>query len=145
MVNAALGVIINRLSLWPLQNLKHWSLNEVLLQLCWVIPNYFSCSLVAMSYTESGPLYVPVVLNDSAALFFPPRWPCEQWGRSPPTPTATTLVGRLTNGSAQNCRVVTRHLCGAGWLAKPRWLQWVGGAGMFAQNVWYFLFYTLGS
>ena len=32
----------------------------------------------------------------------------------------------------------------AGW-GKPRWLQWVGVAGMLVQNVWYFLFYTLGS
>jgi hypothetical protein len=44
MVNAALGVIINWLGLWELQNLKHWSLAEVLLQLGWVVPNYFSCS-----------------------------------------------------------------------------------------------------
>ncbi len=32
----------------------------------------------------------------------------------------------------------------AGW-AKPRWLQWVGVGGLFVQNVWYFVFYTLGS
>ncbi len=55
MLNAALGVIINWLGLRELQNLKHWSLTEVLLQLGWVIPNYFSCPLVAMSGSESGP------------------------------------------------------------------------------------------
>src|SRR5258705_11165959 len=53
MLNAALGVIINWLGLWELQNLKHWSLTEVLLQLGWGIPNYFSCSLVAMPCSES--------------------------------------------------------------------------------------------
>ena len=47
MVNAALGVIINWLGLWQLENIKHWTLGEVLLQIGWVIPNYFSCSLVA--------------------------------------------------------------------------------------------------
>jgi hypothetical protein len=56
MVNAALGVIVNWLGLWELQNLKHWSLGEVLLQLGWVFPNYFSCSLVAMPVSENGPL-----------------------------------------------------------------------------------------
>src|SRR5919202_5016370 len=56
MVNAALGVIVNWLGLWELQNLKHWSLGEVLLQLGWVVPNYFSCSLVAMPVGENGPL-----------------------------------------------------------------------------------------
>jgi hypothetical protein len=32
----------------------------------------------------------------------------------------------------------------AGW-AKPRWLQWLGVGGMFVQNIWFFVFYTLGS
>src|SRR6266568_7351033 len=62
MVNAALGVIINWLGLWELQNIKHWSLAEVVLQLGWVIPNYFSCSLVAMPYSEGG-------LLDMSAFF----------------------------------------------------------------------------
>jgi hypothetical protein len=56
MVNAALGVIINWLALWQLENIKHWTLGEVLLQLGWVIPNYFSCSLVAISCSETGAL-----------------------------------------------------------------------------------------
>jgi len=32
----------------------------------------------------------------------------------------------------------------AGW-GKPRWLQWAGVAGMFVQNIWFFVFYTLNS
>src|SRR5438105_14398211 len=56
MLNAALGVISNWLGLWELRNLKQWSLGEVLLQLGWVVPNYFSCSLVAMPVNETGPL-----------------------------------------------------------------------------------------
>ena len=32
----------------------------------------------------------------------------------------------------------------AGW-AKPRWIQWIGVGGLLAQNVWYFVFYTLAS
>src|SRR6516165_10666142 len=62
MLNAALGVIINWLSFWQLRNFKDWSFTEVVLQLGWVIPNYFSCSLVAMPYSESG-------LLDMAAFF----------------------------------------------------------------------------
>src|SRR5262245_62362941 len=66
MINAALGVISNWLGLLELQNLRHWSLGEVLLQLGWVVPNYFSCSLVAMPVSESGPLYM-------SAFFVLPR------------------------------------------------------------------------
>jgi hypothetical protein len=32
----------------------------------------------------------------------------------------------------------------AGW-GKTRWLQWVGVAGMLAQNLGFFVFYTLGT
>jgi hypothetical protein len=70
MVNAALGVIINWLGLWELQNLKHWSLAEVLLQLGWVIPNYFSCSLVAMPSSESGPLDMPAFFERQRRVIF---------------------------------------------------------------------------
>src|SRR5712672_3660780 len=56
MVNAALGVSINWVGLWELHNLNHWSLGEVLLQPGWVVPHSFSCSLVAMPVSESGPL-----------------------------------------------------------------------------------------
>jgi NhaP-type Na+/H+ or K+/H+ antiporter len=70
MLNAALGVIINWLGLLELQNLKHWSLTEVLLELGWVIPNYFSCTLVAMSVSESGPLDMPAYFERQRRVIF---------------------------------------------------------------------------
>src|SRR5437868_11709153 len=70
MVNAALGVIINWLGLWQLQNIQHWSLGEVLLQLGWVIPNYFSCSLVAMPVSESGLLDMPAYFERQRRIIF---------------------------------------------------------------------------
>src|SRR6267154_2576673 len=123
MINAALGVIINWLGLWELQNIKHWSLAEVLLQLGWVIPNYFSCSLVAMPYSEGG-------LLDMSAFFDRNNfqgWKPNDW-------IGAELLGLLL----AVCAVL------AGW-AKPRWLQWVGVGGMFVQNISFFVFYTLGS
>src|SRR5689334_8913145 len=59
MLNAALGVIVYWLGLCELLNLIHWSLPVILLQLGWVVPNYFSCSLVAMPYRETGTLDMP--------------------------------------------------------------------------------------
>src|ERR1051325_10022205 len=70
MSNAALGVIINRLGLWDLQHLKQWSLTEVVLQLGWVIPNYFSCSLVAMPYSENGVLDMTVFFERQRRVIF---------------------------------------------------------------------------
>src|ERR1043166_7345152 len=70
MLNAALGVIINWLNLWGLQSFKHWSLTEVVLQLGWVIPNYFSCSLVAMPYSENGLLDMSVFFERQRRVIF---------------------------------------------------------------------------
>jgi hypothetical protein len=146
MVNAALGVIINWLSLWQLENLKHWSLTEVLLQLGWVIPNYFSCSLVAMSVTESGALDMPAYFERQRRIIFSATLALWIMG------SLETYADRNNFGWEPN-EWIGAELIGlplgicavlAGW-AKPRWLQWTGVGGMFVQNVWYFVFYTLGS
>src|SRR5947209_6944748 len=126
MLNAALGVLINWLSLWELQNIKHWSLTEVLLQLGWVVPNYFSCSLVAMPVSESGPLDMPAFFERQRRIIFSAT-------------VALSVMGGLANyldrnnieGSKPNewigAEVVGLSLALfavlAGW-AKPRWLQW---------------------
>src|ERR1041384_1922225 len=146
MVNAALGVIINWLGLWDLQNLKHWSLGEVLLQLGWVVPNYFSCSLVAMPVTESGPLDMPAFFERQRRIIFSAT-------------IALSVMGGLAGYADRNvmgwqepndwigAEVVGLSLAVfavlAGW-GKPRWLQWSGVGGMFVQNICFFTFYTLG-
>ncbi|MFZ3377249.1 MAG: hypothetical protein WA183_17005 [Chthoniobacterales bacterium] len=147
MLNAALGVIINWLGLWELQNLKHWSLGEVLLQLGWVIPNYFSCSLVAMSVNEGGVLDMPEYFERQRRIIFSATFALWVTG------SLTTYVDRnIFEGWKPNdwigaeLAALPLGICAvlAGW-GKPRWLQWVGVGGLFAQNVWYFVFYTLGS
>src|SRR5919109_1316452 len=70
MLNAVLGVIINWLSLWDLRDIKHWSLGEVVLQLGWVVPNYFSCSLVAMPCPETGDLDMPGFFQRQRRVIF---------------------------------------------------------------------------
>jgi len=147
MLNATLGVIVNWLGLWELQNLKHWSLPEILLQLGWVIPNYFSCSLVAMPYRETGPLDMPayferqrrVIFSATLALWamftivnYVDRHNFEGWKPN------DWIGAELYSLPLGICAVL------AGW-GKPRWLQWIGVSGMLAQNLGFFIFYTLGS
>jgi len=147
MANAALGVISNWLSLWGLQNIKHWSLGEVLLQLGWVIPNYFSCSLVAMPVSESGLLDMSAFFERHRRIIFSATIALSVMG---PLTTyldrnnfegwkPSDLIGAVLTGSSLAVFAIL-----AGW-GKPRWLQWVGVGGMFVQNMWFFLFYTLGS
>ena len=147
MINAAPGVIINWLGLWELQNIKHWSLGEMLLQLGWVVPNYFSCSLVAMPYSEGGPLDMPAFFERQRRIIFSatlalavmgglatyadrnnvPGWKPNEW------------IGAELVGLALGVFAVL-----AGW-GRPRWLQWIGVGGMLVQNIWFFVFYTLGA
>jgi len=147
MVNAALGIIINWLGLWELQNLKHWSLGEVLLQLGWVVPNYFSCSLVAMPISENGQLEMAAFFDRQRRVIFSATIALSVMGG-----LATYLDRNDIEGWKPN-DWIGAELVGlslavfalvAGW-GKPRWLQWVGVGGMFVQNICFFVFYTLGS
>src|SRR5262249_36844745 len=54
MVSAAAGLLNDWLSLAELEKIKHWGVQEILLQLSWVIPQYFTCSLVAMPVHAEG-------------------------------------------------------------------------------------------
>jgi hypothetical protein len=147
MLNAAVGVIINWLGLWGLQNLKQWSLTEVLLQLGWVIPNYFSCSLVAMSVSESRPLDMPAYFERQRRIIFSATLALWAMGSLATYADRNNFAGWKPNEwIGAELAGLPLGICAvlAGW-AKPRWLQWVGVGGMLAQNAWYFVFYTLGS
>ena len=148
MLNAALGVIINWLSLWQLGNLKHWTLGEVLLQLGWVIPNYFSCSLVAMPVSDTGSLEIPTFFErQRRVIFF--------------AALAMSVVGGLANyldrnnleGWRPNDRIGTELLglalllavCAvlAGWPGRAGCSGLASAACSFKTSG--FFFYTLGS
>src|SRR5881394_1995940 len=128
MVNAALGVIINWLGLW-------------------VVQNYFSCSLVAMPYSEDGVLDMSAFFERQRRVIFSATLALAVMSGLATYADRNNILGWKPNewieaelvGLALGVLAVL-----AGW-ARPRWLQWVGVGGMFVQNIWYFVFYTLGS
>jgi hypothetical protein len=147
MVNAAIGVIINWLSLWQLEKFKHWTLGEVLLQLGWVIPNYFSCSLVAMPYSENGLLDMAAFFERQRRVIFSAT--LALWAMS----SLATYVDRSNfegwkpnDWIGEELYTLPLGICAvlAGW-SKPRWLQWVGVVGLFLQNIAYFVLFTVSS
>jgi hypothetical protein len=147
MINAALGIIINWLGLWELQNLKHWSLGEVLLQLGWVVPNYFSCSLVAMPVSENGPLNMSAFFERQRRVIFSATLALSVMGGLATYLDRNNFEGWKPNdwiGAEAVGLSLAVFAVLAGW-GTPRWLQWVGVAGMFVQNIWFFIFYTLAS
>jgi hypothetical protein len=54
MLNALMLLLINWLSLWLLEAIKHWSVGEIMVQLGWAIPQYFTCSLISMPVGSEG-------------------------------------------------------------------------------------------
>ncbi len=148
MLNAALGVIINWLGLWELQNIKHWSLGEVLLQLGWVVPNYFSCSLVAMPVSETnGPLDMPAFFERQRRIIFSATIALSFMGGLAIYFDRDAIGWQRPNdwiGAEVVGLLLAVFAVLAGW-GKTPWLQWIGVGGMFLQNIWFFLFYTLGS
>ena len=147
MLNATVGVLINWIGLWDLRTLKHWSPAEVLLQLGWVIPNYFSCSLVAMPCSETGSLDMPAFFERQRRVIFSATLALSVMA------ALATYVDRNNFEGWQPNEWISAEVVGlplavfavlAGW-GKPRWLQWVGVGGMLVQNACWFVFYTLGS
>lgn len=53
MLNVLVALLINWMSVAQLSAVKHWSAGEIVLQLSWVIPQYFACSLISLSARDS--------------------------------------------------------------------------------------------
>jgi hypothetical protein len=145
MLNAALGIIINWLFLFQLHSIKRWSLAEVLLQLMWVVPQYFTASLVAMPRGKELDMTAfyerqrPAIYSAFVVMFvlggfenFADRHNLASWG-------STEWVGAVLISTAfAICSIV------AGW-AKAQWLQWAGVIGMFVLSAWFLASYTISS
>jgi hypothetical protein len=54
MLNALMVLLINWISIWQLEGVKHWSVGEIMIQLGWAIPQYFTCSLISMPVGNEG-------------------------------------------------------------------------------------------
>src|SRR5437764_15102345 len=132
MVNAALGVIINWLGLWELQHIKHWSLAEVLLQLGWVIPNYFSCSLVAMPCSETGVLDMSAFFERQRRVIFSATLALSVMGGLATYADRNNVPGwKPTDWLGAELRGLGRGVfAGVGGCGRRRWLRWIGVGGM---------------
>jgi hypothetical protein len=137
MLNALMLLLVNWLSLWLLENIKHWSVGEIMIQLGWAIPQYFTCSLISMPVGNEEVIDMrafyerqrPVLFSAFALTYvmamvanFADRNNLEGWK---PGDWIAALV--------------------AGW-AKPRWLQWTAAWCEIALLSWFLISsYTLGT
>lgn len=143
MTYATAGLLLNWISLLALESLKRWSIGEILLQLGWAIPQYFTCSLVSIKIPESGEVDVGAIYERRRpALFsayllmigailiqqYVDRNNLEGWGPNDWI-GADLLAAPL---------LILAPI--AGW-AKPRWLQWIAACLSLAMLMWLYVSY----
>lgn len=134
LVNALLILIENWLAFWGLHLLKQWTVGQILLQLSLAIVQYFTCSLLMIRPKDAGTIDMVTIFEERRStvacaffamwflamamnfvdrdLFFKPQTSAWLWADV-----------ELFSASV--------FIALAGW-ARPLWLQWLGGIGVFA-------------
>lgn len=143
MLYAASLLLLNWIALSGLDAVKHWSMGEVLLQLSWMVPQYFTCSLVSMKFADNGPIdMVAFYERQRPAIFaaffaegvtvmfqnFADRnnttgWRPGDWIGADLLTLPTLVLAPI-----------------AGW-AKTRWLQWFAVCASAALLIWFYVAY----
>ena len=144
MANALLILIENWLTFWGLHAVKSWSVNLISLQFALAIVQYFTCSLLVIRPKDGEPIDMAALFEERRVIvagafsalwivamvmnyldrdiFFSPQ--SSQWFTADVILLAASVFIAL-----------------AGW-ARPIWLQWVGGLGVFAVAAKFFVAYT---
>jgi hypothetical protein len=141
MLNALMLLLINWLSLWLLEAIKHWSVGEIMVQLGWAIPQYFTCSLISMPVGNEEVIDMrafyerqrPVLFSAFAVTYamsmvanFADRNNLEGW-----------KPGDWIGADLLVLPILIAALV-AGW-AKPRWLQWTAALFGLALQSWFLI------
>src|SRR6266700_4016828 len=146
MLNALMVLLINWISIWQLEAVKHWSVGEIMLQLGWAIPQYFTCSLISMPVGNEGVIDMQAfyerqrpVLFSAFALMYIMSMVANFADRN-------NFEG-LKPGDWMGAELLVLPMLiaalVAGW-ARPRWLQWTAAWFALALQSWFFISsYTL--
>jgi hypothetical protein len=141
MLNALMLLLINWLSLFLLEAIKHWSVGEIMVQLGWAIPKYFTCSLISMPVGNEEVIDMrafyerqrPVLFSAFAVTYamsmvanFADRNNLEGW-----------KPGDWIGADLLVLPMLIAALV-AGW-AKPRWLQWTAAWFGLALQSWFLI------
>ena len=141
MLNALMLLLINWVSLWLLEAIKHWSVGEIMVQLGWAIPQYFTCSLISMPvgneevidmrafYERQRPVLFSafaVTYAMSMAANFADRNDLEGWWPGDWIGANLLVLPMLIAAPV------------AGWV-KPRWLQWTAAWFGLALQSWFLM------
>ena len=139
MFSACFGLLVNWMWLPGLASVKHWSAGEVILQLIWVVPQYFTCALVSIEVPSEGPVDLQAIYEQRRPKLFSVFVVLY----------ATSLVTNFgdrnnvmgwTPGEwiKANLAVLPMLIAAliAGWV-KLRWLQWLAVCATIGLQAWF--------
>ncbi len=145
MINALLILMVNWLSFWGLHSVKQWMVFQILLQFSLAIVQYFTCSTLSIRPRNDEPIDMGALFEQRRAILsssFVGVWVVSMainyldrdvfFGQHP----SDWILPDLILSSVLPLIVLT------GW-ARPRWMQWVGGVGVFAVGVQFLVAYTI--
>ena len=141
MLNALMLLLINWLSLWLLEAIKHWSVGEIMVQLGWAIPQYFTCSLISMPVGNEEVIDMPAFYERQRPVLFSAFGVTYAMSMLANFADRNNLEGWKPGDWIGADLLVLPMLIGAlvaGW-AKPRWLQWTAAWFALALQSWFLI------
>jgi hypothetical protein len=146
MLNALMLLLINWISLWLLEKVMHWSVGEIMVQLGWAIPQYFTCSLISMPVGNEGVIDMPAFYERQRPVLFSAFAVTYAMSMVANFADRNNLEGWKPGDWIGADLLVLPMLIAAliaGW-AKPRWLQWTAAWFGLALQSWFLISsYTL--
>jgi hypothetical protein len=144
MVNALLILTVNWLGFWGLHAIKQWTVFQILLQFSVAIVQYFTCSTLLIrpgngEVIDMGALFEQrrTILAGSFISLWIVAMAINYLERD------VVFSQRSQWISADAILLLVLPLIPlTGW-ARPRWMQWVGGLGVFAVGVRFLVAYTI--
>jgi hypothetical protein len=140
MSNVLVALLINWMSVAQLSAVKHWSAGEILLQLSWVIPQYFACSLISMSARDSELLDMRSFYERQRAAFFSAMVLLDVASMVVTFADRNNLEGFKPGDWIIAELFVAPMLVAAllaGWARRVS-LQWIAGGLTLALEIWFF-------
>lgn len=140
MLNVLVALLINWMSVAQLSAVKHWSAGEILLQLSWVVPQYFACSLISMRVRDSEVIDMESFYQRQRSAFF-----CAMVLLYVASMVVTFADRNNLEGFKPGDWLAAELFIApmlvaaliAGW-AKQASLQWIAGGVTLLLEVWFF-------
>jgi len=144
MASAVISIVVNWVALAPLNAIKNWSPQEIVIQFVAAIVQYYTCSLISLRPEKEGVVDMPAFYKaERHSIFaaysilmlvsmFQNVWDARTYH----------LDGADLFKANGLVLVMLASTVAAGW-AKPNWLQWVAAIVMLSLQTYFLAAYAI--